>query len=80
MDFFNGVWIDEAKVEIKVSGSNNHLEVKYSNGRGPFHGLSIQLAQAVINVDFTDDKPFTGVASVSGDLIYWANGTTWRRK
>jgi len=79
MDFFNGTWIDEAGVKISITGANNHVEVKYSNGRGPFHGLTLELAQHVINVDFTDDKPFTGVSSVNGKLIYWANGTTWKR-
>lgn len=79
MDFFDGTWIDEPGTKISVSGSNNNLVVKYGNGRGPFHGSSLKLSQNVINVDFTDDQPLTGVSSVKGDLIYWANGTVWKR-
>lgn len=88
MDAFNGKWKvkkdekDEKDVEIVVTGEKNFLTVKYSNGRGPFQGFEIDLTSPVINVNFTDDKPWVGVLGVNNGktIIYWINGTTWTKQ
>ncbi len=85
MDSFNGTWIDLADTEITVVEKDGKVEVKYSNGRGPFNGYTLyetpngRLAAPVIDVNFTDDKPGTGVLAQGGGAIYWDNGTQWRR-
>ena len=77
MNDFQGQWND-GNTSITVTSTANNVSVKYSNGRGPFTGYEIDLYSPVISVNFTDDKPFTGVL-VNGNTIAWSNGTSWRK-
>lgn len=85
MDSFNGLWTDLNGTKITVEESDNKISITYDNGRGPFHGYEVDetpngpLAAPVIDVNFTDDRPGTGVLARGGAAIYWDNGTQWMR-
>ena len=78
MNAFAGTWTDHNGDKITVQESSNIItSLKYSNGRGPFLGSEVDLYAPVISVNFTDDKPFTGV--LAGQQIQWSNGTVWTK-
>jgi hypothetical protein len=84
---FDGNWTDMNGTEITITSQADILSVKYSNGRGPFHGVAVTIGSPVIYVDFTDHRSFTGVLTVeskrepvAGNKILWSNETVWTRK
>lgn len=77
MSNFIGKWKDQANVEIDVTGQGRTITIKYQNGRGPFTGHVIDLYHPVIDVNFSDKVPETGVMSNDGKKIYWCNGSEW---
>lgn len=79
MSTFEGTWVDLNNDVISVSETANNIELMYSNGRGPFQGFEVDVTSAVINVNFTDDAPFTGVLSEDKNKIFWSNETVWTR-
>lgn len=79
MSTFEGKWKDLKKDIITVSETANNIELKYENGRGPFNGFEVDLTSAVINVNFTDEAPQTGVLSEDENKIFWSNETVWSR-
>ncbi|HEU0012813.1 MAG TPA: hypothetical protein VFQ45_03980 [Longimicrobium sp.] len=83
---FDGSWTDLSDTRITITSEADILTVVYSNGRGPFPGVSVTIGSPVIYVDFTDERPFTGVLTVEsnrepvpGSKILWSNGTVWTR-
>ena len=84
MNKFIGNWKDQAQVKITISSSHHTLSVQYHNTsgpvRGPFIGYVVNLFHPVIDVDFTDKLPETGVLSDDGQTIFWSNATTWSRQ
>ncbi len=87
MNVFVGEWVSTAHVgvaKVVESGNDsNYVSVEYFDGdspyRGPFNGFDMKLADPIIDVDFTDDSPFSGVYAEKEDKIYWGNGTVWER-
>ena len=79
MNTFAGTWKDQSGVTITIDENQKNLVVKMGNGRGPFAGFEVDLYAPVISVNFTDDKPFTGVLSQDGKKILWNNDTVWSR-
>lgn len=79
MSTFKGKWVDLNNDIISVSETANNIELMYSNGRGPFQGFEVDLTSSVINVNFTDGKPHTGVLSEDKKKIFWSNETVWKR-
>jgi len=77
---FKGEWDDEDGNDINIAGSAGNLTVIYGTGRGPFQGFTLDLAASIINVNFSDDAPFSGVLVAPGSCIQWSNGTKWVRK
>jgi len=78
MNEFTGSWVDQNGDTITITEKNNELSAKYSNGRGPFAGYEVDLAAPTVTINFTDDKPFTGVLA-SDKKIYWSNTTIWKK-
>ncbi|MCE2030359.1 hypothetical protein [Sessilibacter corallicola] len=78
MNKFTGAWTDGHGTNIDITGEWNVLEVRISNGRGPFQGYSVDLSNPTISVNFSDDGAYTGV--LGGNTIYWSNGTTWSKR
>src|SRR4028118_2238836 len=83
---FDGTWTDQDGKEITVTSRADILTVKYP-ARGPFTGVAANLGGDVIYVDFTDDRDYAGVLSVSskqdpqaGHSILWSNQTARTRK
>lgn len=79
MNAFAGSWKDQSGVTATIDEKENNATVKMSNGRGSFAGFEVDLYAPVISVNFTDDKPFTGVLSQDKAKIFWSNGTVWSR-
>ncbi|MEM6685943.1 MAG: hypothetical protein AAF617_09195 [Bacteroidota bacterium] len=84
MNAFQGTWRDQDGATISVSEENNHATLKYDNGRGPFHGIEIDLGSPVVNVNFTDGvQPAAGVQAgvmnFAKTTITWSNETVWKR-
>ena len=80
MKKFEGTWIDRANDTITIKTDGNLVEGAFSNGRkGPFKGFYIDLASPVINKNFHDYIPSTGVMSDDGNEIYWSNNSKWTR-
>jgi hypothetical protein len=78
---FDGSWTDHGHQQITITSEGDIVSVKYGNGRGPFTGVSVTIGSPVIYVDFTDDRPFTGVLAQGGGgaKIMWSNETVWTR-
>lgn len=83
---FDGRWVDENGTEITITSHDDFVSVQYAGGRGPFTGVAVTIGFSVIYVDFTDDRPYTGVLTVNskrspeyGEKILWNNETVWRR-
>jgi hypothetical protein len=76
---FDGQWVDGGESIISVSSTGDILTVSYSNGRGPFSGMSVTVGAPVLYVDFVDDAPGTGVLLKQGNQICWNNETVWMR-
>ncbi len=87
MSAFVGTWADQDGATITVTESNGNsaaYSLKYSNGRGPFSGLSVELGSTAVSVDFTDGQVpaagvQAGVINFTGDSITWSNGTIWKK-
>ncbi|MEL6559086.1 MAG: hypothetical protein AAFQ94_12935 [Bacteroidota bacterium] len=84
MNKFEGTWKYQDSTIITVVNNNNFLELSYSNGRGPFNGMQLDLGSPVINVFFNDGmKPDAGVqagvVNFAGDKITWSNDTVWEK-
>jgi len=79
MKTFEGTWVDFADQTILVTENRRSLEVRYDNGPGPFYGQIVNLYSFVINVDFEDLSPSTGVLSDDENVIFWSNSTKWTR-
>ena len=80
MNTFSGNWVDQAKAHIEVSGDWNVVSVKYDNGRGPFQGYSVELADETLNVNFNDAGGGGAVVGILVDSdIHWSNGTVWTK-
>ncbi|WP_298319611.1 hypothetical protein [uncultured Aquimarina sp.] len=79
MKTFEGTWVDFADQTILVTEHKRKLEVRYDNGPGPFYGHIVTLYSFVINVDFEDLSPSTGVLSDDENVIFWSNETKWMR-
>mgnify|MGYP001790690864 CR=1 FL=1 len=85
MNPLTGTWIDQDGVEITSVETNKLGLLSYSNGRGPFTALQVNLASPVINVDFNDgtqpDAGYqTGLMNFSKDQITWSNDTVWNKQ
>jgi hypothetical protein len=76
---FCGTWVDNNNDTISVTEAAGLINLKYSNGRGPFSGYEVDLYSPVISVNFADDQPFTGVLT-NNNTISWSNGTSWKRQ
>ncbi|KZS42700.1 hypothetical protein AWE51_04415 [Aquimarina aggregata] len=79
MKTFEGKWVDFADQIILVTENRRSLEVRYHNGPGPFYGQTLNLYSFVINVDFEELSPSTGVLSDDENIIFWSNETKWTR-
>ena len=79
MNAFSGKWKDESGRIISVAVKENIATLQYNSGRGPFTGFELDLASSVINVDFYDLVPLTGMLTNDGDSIYWSDRTVWNR-
>ncbi|AXT50299.1 hypothetical protein D1818_05440 [Aquimarina sp. BL5] len=79
MKTFEGTWVDFADQTILVTEHKRKLEVRYDNGQGPFYGQIVNFYSFVINVDFEDLSPSTGVLSDDENVIFWSNATKWMR-
>jgi len=85
MNAFKGTWVDQGGLIITVEESENHAELKYNTGRGPFYGIEIDLGSPVVSVNFTDGiQPDAGrqagVMDFAKNKITWSNNTVWKRK
>ena len=79
---FDGKWKDKGGLTITITSELHFVELMFSNGRGPFHGIIFQSIKPIICVDFYDDPPsrnLDGLLDKSGNHIYWDNGTVWTR-
>jgi hypothetical protein len=76
---FDGQWTDGNGDTITITSQDAVLSAKYSNGRGPFTGVSVTVGSPVAYINFTDDAAFTGVLTTDGNSILWSNQTTWKK-
>lgn len=87
MSAFIGTWKDQDGATItveKANGSSVNYSLKYSNGRGPFSGYSVDLGSTVVSVDFSDGSVpraglQAGVINFDGNTINWSNQTVWKK-
>ncbi|MDW3194890.1 MAG: hypothetical protein R8G66_21135 [Cytophagales bacterium] len=87
MSAFIGTWTDQDGATITVEQSNGSAtaySLKYSNGRGPFTGFSVDLGSTVVSVDFSDGSvpaagDQAGVINFDGNTINWSNQTVWKK-
>ncbi|GAB5522475.1 MAG: hypothetical protein Roseis2KO_03470 [Roseivirga sp.] len=82
MSNFAGTWKDLADAIIDIKAKGRQLTIQYPPGRGagPFQGHEIDLYHPVIDVNFYDKIPETGVLSNDRTTIYWGNGSKWVRQ
>lgn len=84
MQALTGTWIDQNGTEITSVETNNLGLLSYSNGRGPFTALQVNLATPVFSVNFTDGSQpdageQTGIMNFAKDTITWSNETVWTK-
>lgn len=80
----DGKWRDQNGDIITITGSSLFVTLKYSNGRGPFSGLQLDMGTPVLCVDFNDRPqpeggPQAGLLNFEGDTITWSNETVWKK-